>query len=141
MVGLNKDTEKIKTFLTSSITRFQAENEEPTSVGIYCCPWSGWMTTNFNITKKIEDTKNNCPDFDFVEFDFMELVAWENEYETDHPTFKLNGSIIIHNHNLGDENLNQLIFEYLKPILIALKNNHNTNFLLQLLDSTIAEML
>ncbi len=141
MVDLNKKTEEIKAFLNSSIIRFQAENEEPNSIGIYCCPWSGWISINFNVNKKLPDTENNCSDFDFVEFDLMEISEWENEYETDNPEFKLNDSIKTHNHDLGDENLNQFIFEYLKPIVTELKGNSNSDFLLQMLDSNLAEVI
>ena len=39
----------------------QEENKRPNSIGIYCSPWSGWLTTNFNISKNIAETENNCP--------------------------------------------------------------------------------
>ena len=141
MVDLNKKTKDIKEFFNSSINRFQEENRRPSAIGIYCCPWSGWITINFNITKKIVDTENNCPDFEFVEFDFMELAEWKSEYETDNPKYKLDGLTIQHNHDLGDENLNELIFDYLKPIVIELKNNYDSDFLLQMLDSGKVEVI
>ena len=87
MVNLTRDTEKIKEFLKSSINRFQEEKDKPNSVGIYCCAWSGWITTNFNVNKNITETENNCPDFEFVEFDFFELPEWQNEYEADKPEY------------------------------------------------------
>jgi len=108
---LNKKTEEIKEFLNSSINRFQEENEKPNAVGIYRCPWSSWITTNFNIHEKMEDTGNNC--LDFVEFDFMEIAEWENEYKAGNPEFKLKGSLKTHDHELGDEHLNEFVFEYL----------------------------
>jgi len=139
MIDLNENTENIKKFLSTSINRFQSENEKPNSIGIYCCPWSGWITTNFNVNTKLTETENNCPDFDYVEYDFMEIPEWQEEYENDKPEFKVNGSIINHNHDLGDENINELIFEYLKPIVSELKNNYNSDFLLQMLDSRMVE--
>ncbi|MCK8521468.1 hypothetical protein M0D21_07810 [Aquimarina sp. D1M17] len=141
MIDLNKNTDEIKEFLSSSINRFIKENQIPKAIGIYCCPWSGWITTNFNITKKVEETSNNCPDFEFVEFDFLELAEWESEYEKDNPEFKLNGEIQYYNDDLGDESLNEFIFEYLKPIVYELTKNYDSDFLLQMLDSTKAEII
>lgn len=141
MIDLTKNTQVIEDFLDSSIKRFQEENTKPISIGVYCCPWSGWLTTNFNISKNIAETENNCPDFEYVEFDFLELSKWEDEYETDNPEYKLNGSIIQHDHDSGDENLNQVIFEYLKPIVIGFKKKHDFDFLLQMLGSNKVELI
>lgn len=141
MIDLDENKKEIRGFITNSISRFKSENEEPNSIGIYCCPWSGWITTNFNINKTIEETENNCPDFEFVEYDFLELTEWQDEYETDNPQFKLNDSINIHDHDLGDENFNQLIFDYLKPLVIDLKESYEFDFLLQMLDSNLAEKI
>lgn len=141
MIDLNKNKQEIIDFLNSSIDRFLKNNEKPNSIGVYCCPWAGWITTNFNISKNIAETENNCPDFEFVEFDFLELSKWEDEYETDTPEYKLDGSIIQHDHNLRDESLNQLIFEYLKPIVIEFKMKHDFDFLLQMLDSNKVEII
>ena len=139
MIDLNKNIQVIENFLDSSIKRFQKENKRPNSIGIYCSPWSGWLTTNFNISKYIAETENNCPDFEYVEFDFLELSKWDDEYETDNPEYKLNGSII--HHDSGDESLNHLIFEYLKPIVLGIKKKHDFDFLLQMLDSNEAEVI
>ena len=141
MIELNNNTQEIKDFINSSIIRFLKENEKPNSIGIYCCPWSGWLTTNFNISRNISETENNCPDFEFVEFDFLELSNWEDEYESDNPEYKLDGTIIQHDHDSGDEGLNQLIFEYLKPIMIESKKKYDFDFLLQMLGSNYVEVI
>lgn len=141
MIDLNKNTQRIKDFLNTSINRFQEENEQPNSIGVYCCPWAGWLTSNFNINRSIAETENNCPDFEFVDFDFLELAKWQDEYETDNPEYKLDGSVIRHNHDLGDESLNEFVFEYLKPIAVELKKKYDFDFLLQMLDSNKAEMI
>lgn len=103
MIDIDKSSERIQEFVQSSIVRFSNEKAKPTSIGIYCCPWAGWITTNFNITKKIDGINNNCLDFEHVEFDILELCEWESEYEKDVPEFKLNGVVKEHNHDLGDE--------------------------------------
>lgn len=141
MIDLDDNKKAITEFINNSITRFQTVNGLPTSIGIYCCPWSGWITTNFNIKTKLSETENNCPDFDFVEYDFMEIPEWENEYESEHPEFKTNGLVNSHNHELGDENINEIVFNYLKPIVIAIKESKNSAFLLQMLDSNFSEVL
>ena len=91
--------------------------------------------SNFNIDKHLSETDNNCPDFQYVEFDILDLPEWSAEYEKEDPMYQLNDSIIRHDHDTGDEKLNQLIFEYLKPIMIVFKKKHDFNFLLQMLDS------
>lgn len=138
MVDLNQYTQDIKGFIDSSINKFRTEHQVPNSIGIYCCPWAGWLTTNFNINKSLLESDNNCPDFEFVEFDFFDLSEWQNEYEKDNPAFKLNNETTYLNRDLGDEQLNQLIYNYLKPIVLELKENLNSRVILQMLDSNIA---
>lgn len=141
MTDLDNTTGKIKAFLNASILKFQSENNTPSSIGVYCCPWSGWISMHFNATKKLDETKNNCLDFEFVEFDFMEIPEWKNEYTTDNPEFKLNGSIHTHDPDFGDEAFNQLIFDYLKPIVTELKESYHSEILLQMLDSNFVEKI
>ncbi len=55
---------------------------------------------NFNQNKFLKDTEYNCPDFDYVEFDYLELSDWPFEYEKEQPEFILNNEVKIHNHIL-----------------------------------------
>ena len=141
MLVLERNNQKINEFVRLSISRFEAENGKPLLVGIYCCPWAGWITTNFNLTKEIIDTNHYCPDFEYVEYDILELPEWVNEYETDFPEFALNGDLIKHDHDLGDENLNRLMFHFLKSIMVKLKSNYEAPFILQMVDSEMIEVL
>jgi hypothetical protein len=141
MINLNRNTKQIEEFIQNSIEKFQSENGIPTSIGIYCCPWAGWLTTNFNLDKKLNETEYNCPDFQFVEFDLLELSEWQEEYENEMPKFEIGGQTIEHNHDFSDEKLNELIFNYLKPIIKRLKEKENSVFLFQMLDSSFAEEL
>ena len=141
MINLDTNIRQIEEFIQNSIEKFQSENGNPTSIGIYCCPWAGWLTTNFNLDKKLNETEDNCPDFQFVEFDFLELSEWQEEYEHEMPKFEIGGQTIEHNHDFGDEKLNELIFNYLKPIIRRLKEKENSVFLIQMLDSSFAEEL
>ncbi len=95
MIELDKYSNFIENFIQDSIGRFKSDNKgEPKSIGIYCCPWAGWLTTNFNIHKTLNETNNNCPDFEFVEFDFLELDGWQEEYESENPTYRIKGLTI-----------------------------------------------
>lgn len=98
------------------------------------------MTTNFNLDRTLKQTENNCPNFQFVEFDLLELAAWQEEYENDNPEFKINGATIKHNHDFGVEKLNELIFSYLKPIVKRLQDKNQSIFVLQMLDSSFVEV-
>ena len=141
MINIDKDIKKIEESIQDSIEKFKIENGNPNSIGIYCCPWAGWLTTNFNLGKTLNETENNCPDFQFVEFDFLELPEWQEEYENDNPEFEINGQTIQHNHDSGDEKLNELIFSYLTPIVKELKDKNNSTFLLQMLDSNFVQVV
>ena len=79
MVILDNYLSEIESFVLNSIQKFTSENQQPSSIGIYCCPWAGWLTTNFNISTTLEETENNCPDFEFVEFGLLELDKWQEE--------------------------------------------------------------
>ncbi|MEP2689234.1 MULTISPECIES: hypothetical protein [Maribacter] len=141
MIDLDENKKGITEFINNSISRFQTEYGLPTSIGIYCCPWSGWITTNFNIKTKLTETENNCPDFDFVEYDYMEIPEWEDEYESENPEFKTSGLVKRVNHDLGDEVFNKIIFDYLKPIVAEIKEQKDLIFLIQMLDSNFEIVL
>lgn len=49
MNNLDKNITEIEKFIQNSIEKFQMEKGNPNSIGIYCCPWAGWLITNFNI--------------------------------------------------------------------------------------------
>ena len=135
MVNLNDYKNKIKDFVLTSAKKFTSEKGNANSFGIYCCPWAGWLTTNFNVNKSIKETNNNCPDFEFVEFDILDLTEWEKEYESDAPLYKIDETIFNFNHDMGDEKLNQIFLDYLEPLIIDIKSRTNQQILLQFLDS------
>jgi len=141
MINIDKDIKLIEEFIQSSIEKFKMENGNPNSIGIYCCPWAGWLTTNFNLDRTLQETQNNCPDFQFVEFDYLELPEWQEEYESQNPEFEINGRKIKYSHDFGDEKLNEIIFNYLNPIIKGLKDKNNSIFLLQMLDSSFVQVL
>ncbi len=141
MVDINNYFSQIEEFIQNSVEKFITENGNPNSIGVYCCPWAGWLTTNFNLVKTINETQNNCPDFEFVEYDFLDLPGWQEEYENNNPEFEINGKVIDYNHDLGDERLNEQIFGCLKPIVHRLKDRNNAVFLLQMLDSSCVETI
>ena len=89
MVILDQYESQIERFIQSSVERFKMEIGSPSSVGIYCCPWAGWLTSNFNLSKTLQEAYSNCPDFEFVEFDCLDLAEWQKEYETDTYVFKI----------------------------------------------------
>lgn len=141
MVILKNNLNQIENFIQNSIQKFQLENGKPSSIGIYCCPWAGWLTINYNISKSIDETYMNCPDFEVVEFSYVEFPEWQEEYENDLPKFELGEKIFECNQDFGDEELNQLFFNYLKPIVSKIKENINSEFLLQMLDSSFSEKI
>jgi hypothetical protein len=73
MIILEDEQEIIIDFITDSIKDFRTQQGKFNSIGIYCCPWAGWISTSFNVEKSIHDTSYNCPDFDIVGFKYLEL--------------------------------------------------------------------
>ncbi|MES1182015.1 MAG: hypothetical protein ABUL44_04380, partial [Flavobacterium sp.] len=117
------------------------QNGNPNSVGIYCCPWSGWLTVNFNLRKSLENTNNNCPDFEFVEFDMLDFPEWRSEYESNDQTYQTGNTVIQFNHERGDDELNKIFFSYLLPLVTELKGKIKCKILLQFLDSNYSMVL
>lgn len=141
MVHIDSSLMRIENFVAHSLEKFNKEHGRPSSVGILCCPWSGWVTTHFNIEKTLAESHHNCQDFQFVEFDILSLTDWQSEYENDVPQFEINGHLTQHNHSLGDEKLNELIYHHLKPLVKKMKDEHHLLFLLQMLDSQFADVI
>jgi hypothetical protein len=141
MIDLENSEENIRKFIVDSIESFKIQNGKFTSIGVYCCPWMGWISMCFNVDKPLSATGYNCPDFDVVEFEILELDNWEEEYENGHPTYKLNDKKIELNVDSGDEVLNELVFKFLSNIILKIKNIYQEHILLQMLDSKFHTVL
>ena len=138
MLNLNSSESVIKDFIVQAIDQFKPEEGEPSQIGIYCCPWIGWITINFNL--KVEDSRST-PDFNFVEFDIIDFEDWQQEYEAEEAKYMLGDKLIEHNSDLGDERLNELFFRFLQPIVKELQLRYKLPFLLQLLGSAQLELI
>jgi hypothetical protein len=141
MVVLDDYKSKIDEFIVEAVQKFKTLHGSPNSVGIYCCPWSGWLTINFNLKKTLQETDNNCPDFEFVEFDVLDFPKWQDEYETNDPKYQTGKTVIEFNHEDGDEKLNKIFFSYLLPIVTETKTKVESKILLQFLDSNCLKVL
>jgi hypothetical protein len=135
MIVLEDEKESIKTFIINSIEEFKTQVGKFTSIGIYACPWAGWMSVNFNTEKSLSDTEFNCPNFDVVEYRLLELDGWQDEYENGNPKYMFEGKIIAYDYDLGDELLNGLFFKFVSSIVLTIKKDYKENILLQMLDS------
>lgn len=141
MIDLDKYNSEIESFILNSIRRFVAENGHPSSIGLYCCPWAGWLSTHFNKVKTLEETRNNCPDFEYVEFDLLDFPEWQEEYEKELPEYKIGGKIVSHDHDLGSDALNYIFFQFLQSIATKIKQQRKEALLLQMLDSRHVSVL
>lgn len=141
MKNLNEDIPLIERFAHDTIGKFIETQGVPSSIGFYCCPWSGWLTINFNLDRTLEKAKHNCPDFQVLDFGILDLPDWEAEYNKEYPVFMVDGIETKFNHYLGDEKFNELIFNFLKPIITKLKDKYKASFLLQSLDSSFATIV
>jgi len=135
MIILEDEQDLITNFITDSIEDFKTQKGKFNSVGIYCCSWAGWLSLSFNIVNTISDTSFNCPDFEIVEFNLLELGKWSKEYEKEAPTYIFEGKTTVFNFDLGDEAINEVFFKFLSSIILNLKNDIQVDVLLQMLDS------
>ena len=143
MIDLKDDNEKIMQFIIAGLENFSKEVREPAIMGIYCCPWSGWITLNFNISYSFSEVSYSCPDFEFVEYDFIEFKHWEEEYESLEGLWTDNNLKVYGvNRSEGDEGLNKFFFDYLKDIVVNLNEKSRLPpTLLQFLDSKFCKKI
>lgn len=143
MIDLKQNIAPIQNFILKEITKFKIEHGTPKSIGIYSCPNYGWVSLNFNVNKTVTETFNNCPDFDYVEFSFIEFESWEEEYEKENP--------IIINHLgdkeklsylLGDEAFKKPFFEMLVFAVSKIETKISPiEILIQILDSNFVKKI
>lgn len=135
MIQLENETEKILQFIQNGITAFETTHGKAGSMGLYCCPWSGWLSLCFNKTRTIAETQQNCPDFEFVEFAMLDRSAWADEYESDNMSFRFENAELVRDETFGDEQLNRFVFNYLETLLPEIQKTFAAPVLLQMLDS------
>ncbi|MGD1895290.1 MAG: hypothetical protein ACFB15_32445 [Cyclobacteriaceae bacterium] len=142
MVDLEEYRSEIEHFLIDGISKFRREVGEPNLIGVYCCPWSGWISLNFNVKKKLSETKENCPDFEYVEFNMIDFESWADEYESEQPVWRYRNSIYQDNLDEGDAGLNRLFFIFMKELIQKMNTGGAAPIiLLQLLDSEFTERI
>ncbi|MDP9079672.1 MAG: hypothetical protein M3O71_19770 [Bacteroidota bacterium] len=140
MVELINDREPITQFIIEGLEKFVVEVGKPSIMGIYCCPWSGWITLNFNVTFSLEEQNYSCPDFEFVEFDIVEFQKWEEEYESDQGVWVDDSKNYEYNFDEGDEGLNSFFYSFLKNLIFSLNEKYKLpSTIVQFLDSRICE--
>jgi len=144
MIKINDYSVKIKNEINSIITKYLSEHKEINSVGIYSCPWSGWISLCFNKNKTINDSGSNCPDFEFVEYGMIQIPEWEKEYNSEKIEIKENALKTFRPdlEKEGDDAFNKIFFDYLKKIAkeeLTLK--YKDKILIQMLDSKYLEII
>ena len=170
MINFGDVRKPVQELIESSLTSFASEKPDVTwcTFALYACPWSGWITTNFDTEAKSaqivaefsangpdwydEDEwgrfSNNCPDFEFSEWRSLDLPDWQTEYEAADPIHvrELGGK----DHFIGSENeaINGLVFRFLRTVfsdqLSSMKRGllfpkARPRFGVQLLDSQFSE--
>lgn len=137
MLELKNDINNIQQFIIAGLEKFTSEVNGPSVMGVYCCPWSGWISLNFNISRSLNGEDYNCLDFEFVEFDIIEFNNWQEEYDSFEGVW-VDENSKIYNFNLddGDEGLNGFFYRFLKDLLINLNKEYKLpSTVLQFLDS------
>ena len=124
MLDLQQDIVLIDEYLRASIAKFQSNVGEPTWVGIYSCPWSGWVSLHFDTSKNLDSNSQYCLGLSYSNDPELEFIAWRNTYsppiDTDNANKEKNIihdryiSLIDHTGNLIslDRDLGDTEFEY-----------------------------
>ena len=119
MITLKNFKPRIVAFIDAGLARFTSEHptENPTTIGIYSCPWSGWVSLCINVGDTDDTHKRNCPDFKFVGYAIVQLPEWEEEYFSDAQEVQVSESHIVSpSADEGDEGYNKPFFDFLTEI-------------------------
>jgi hypothetical protein len=136
MIRLESYESLIVNFIQEKTEEFEKEHGKPSTIGIYCCPWAGWLTVNYNTKGSLGSSILNCPDFEYVEYDMLELDEWSEEYVSDEPKFSnLDKNLITIDREQGDEIFNEIMFKYLNELIIRSNLKEKSRIFLQMLDS------
>lgn len=142
MINLYGEKELVVKFICESINQFAEENpaEVVSTIGIYLCPWAGWMITSFNDKNSSDEFVNqckqnnsncygkdsigeycdNCPDFKFSVYTDLNCENWKEECEK-HGTIKVKTELlknVIADCELnGDEAINEVFFRFFNSLI------------------------
>ena len=131
--------DQIQNFISNSLTDAENKFDGINSLGIYISPVNGWISISVNYNTKIEETNFNCPDFDSVEFQLLDLPEWSEEGEKEHPIFIYGNNKL--NWNGENETLNKFIFNYFVGLIIpSIIADFKKPLLVQMLDSKFSNL-
>lgn len=119
MIKLSEYADPIEDFLVKGIRSYISANEKPRSIGIYCCPWSGWISLNFDRIQEFPEVEN-CPDYTDPEHDILDFREWSEEYEkSDVPSIltPMGETLEIDVEDAGDEAFNRPFFDFLEAMV------------------------
>lgn len=142
MINLTEFEKPIQEFIEITVSSFtqQYPVTKVASIGLYCCPASGWISMGFD-TKTHSDQNvaeykdqgpewygeddrgefcNNCPDFEFESFNMVDFPEWVEEYESGEIlTVKIDDTSTkeIDVEEEGDEALNEVFISFLTKVL------------------------
>lgn len=131
MIDLILIKPEIINFIIKSVNDFITKhpNVKTSVIGLYSCPWAGWITINFD-TEKYPDNMDtlipNCPDFKYVDFSYTRFPDWQEQYNTNDIITLNDGSENFPVINLlsdGDEALNKVFFNYYIHLMAELEND------------------
>lgn len=98
----------------------------------------GWISLNFNIEQTIEEVDYNCPDFEYVEFEFFEQPDWEGEYTKKTSRIIDYNGIEMRLDEFNDEEYQRPFFELFKVVVKnKIEEFKPTPILIQVLDSNM----
>lgn len=143
MIKLSDFDSRIINGIDESIQKYLGQHGSFSALGIYSCPWSGWVSICFNRTKTISDAEENCPDFEDVEYGMIEIEEWSNEYNSDKSIIEYNNKTHeLEIEEVGDDGYNVYFFKYLIDIVNTKYGiKYKNKILIQMLDSEYFEII
>jgi hypothetical protein len=118
MLTLEDHESRVIAFLDSGLARFVSEKPSvvATTIALYSCPQTGWVSLCLNTGDTPETHADNCPDFTFVEYALLEVPEWQEEYESENPEVEIASggrTVLIHLEEEGDDAYNKPLFDFL----------------------------
>ena len=80
MLDLRKDLVIVDKYIRTSIAQFQSNVGEPSWIGVYSCPWEGWITLNFDTSKDLDEDNQYCLGLEYVDYSSFEFTSWRNTH-------------------------------------------------------------
>jgi len=80
MIDLRKDIVLVDEFLKTSVEKFRSDVAEPSWIGIYSDPVSGWVTLYFDTSQDLHIDNQYSLGLEHPEYSTIDFASWHDTY-------------------------------------------------------------